>query len=222
MSLEIITAIAVLTFFRVAWILSRPVPGDVKIAHMPGLANTYKILKRDRNYAYLPYGVIWYAVNYPLSRVVKYDGISWMVLLALIDSLFIWLSQQLGFYGLLSYVLIGTFQLLRAPWNVSILWLTILGLFQWWFLIVAPIAKLPVGLPRQAWENTRVGLFHQHNFVYYGLLVTLWVVVFINLYIPSLLEISITVLGILWSLVLGYLYRKKLRINAQHLIHPLL
>ena len=134
---EIVTAIAALTVLRVAWIMRHSVPRDVPAAIMPGLAKAYKVIKRDRNHWYVPYGAIWYAMNFPLGRIVKFDGRLWMISLALIDGIFIWISQKLGLYGVLAYVLIGTFKLFRAPWNVSILWLIILGLFQWWFLILA-------------------------------------------------------------------------------------
>ena len=74
---------------------------------------------------------------------------------------------------------------------------------------ISPIAKLPVGLPPRVWGDIRRALFHQHNFVYYGLLVTLWLIVFIGLFAPGILEISITTLGIGWGLALGYLFQKR-------------
>ncbi len=207
----VITGIIVLTLIRIAWISSQPLPPDVSRAIMPGLANLGRFLRDDKSAPYAPYGIIWYGVNLPLAKPFDYNGRTWMVLLATIDGAFVWLSLRMGLYGVLAYVVIGTFQLFRAPWNASINWLVILGLYSPWFLIIAPVAKLPVGLPVRIFGHTRVAFFYRHNFVYYGLLGTLWVIVFDFLYIPRILDMTITVLGLSWGAILAYLYMTRKR-----------
>ena len=55
--------------------------------------------------------------------------------------------------------------------------------------------------------HTERAIGHQHNYIYFGLLGTLWLIVFNHLFLfleaESLLVVS---LGIAWSLVLGYAY----------------
>ena len=130
-----------------------------------------------------------------------------MIALALIDGLFLGYAAVLGIEVFIAYALIGTFQLLRAPWNVSIDWLIVLAPISWVFLILAPIAKLPFGLPFQVWRYTERAIGHQHNYIYFGLLGTLWFIVFNHLYLFSIFDPEVVVsLGIAWSVVLGYAY----------------
>src|SRR5207247_8784988 len=77
-------------------------------------------------------------------------------------------------------------------------------------LLFCPIAKLPVGLPLHAFGDTGRGLFYQHNYIYYGLLGTLWLIVLFEIYVPSLFGSSVFILGIFWSLLLGFLYLRIL------------
>jgi hypothetical protein len=207
MAVEIIVTILAVTLFRVAWIVKRPVHKDITFYILPGLSNLRKIVRYDPDFSYVPYGLIWYAINVPIVRLGRYNGRFWMGALALIDSFFLSYSQSLGLTVFVAYVLIGTFQLLRAPWNASINWLIILAPISWIFLLLAPIAKFPVGLPLRVWTYTERAIGHQHNYIYFGLLGTLWLIVFNHLYflleIESLLVIG---LGIVWSLILGYAY----------------
>ena len=144
-------------------------------------------------------------------RAVRYSGRLWMVALALIDIAFLWYSSEfLGLVVFFAFVFIGTFQLFRAPWNASINWLIILAPISWIFLALAPIAKLPVGLPVQVWGYTERAIGHQHNYIYYGLLGTLWLIVFNHLYFLPGIESSIVVgFGIVWCLILGYAYLER-------------
>jgi hypothetical protein len=207
MAVEIIVTILAVTLFRVAWIVREPVHKDIKFYILPGLSNLRKIVRYAPDFSYVPYGLIWYAINVPIVRLGRYNGRFWMGALAFIDSFFLWYSQYLGLTVFVAYVLIGTFQLLRAPWNASINWLIILAPVSWIFLLLAPIAKFPVGLPLRVWTYTERAIGHQHNYIYFGLLGTLWLIVFNHLYflleIESLLVIG---LGIVWSLILGYAY----------------
>ncbi len=210
-SIEFIAGVVGLTVFRIAWIIRRPLPLDVPRAIMPGLANLGRFLRGDRSAPYAPYGLIWHGMNLPLAKPFNYNGRAWMLLLSVTDVAFVWLSLRMGLYGSLAYAVIGTFQLFRAPWNTSINWLILLGLYNPWFLIIAPVAKLPVGLPVRIFGHTRVAFFYRHNFVYYGLLGTLWIVVFDSLFVPAIVDVSITALGLSWGPILAYLYLTRKR-----------
>jgi hypothetical protein len=208
MTWEIVVAITAVTIFRLLWILRRPVHKDITFYILPGLSNLRKIVKYAADFSYVPYGLIWYAINVPIVRLGKYDGRFWMGALALIDGFFLWYSfQYLGLTVFVAYVVIGTFQLLRAPWNASIDWLITLAPISWIFLLLAPIAKFPVGLPVQVWRYTGRAVGHQHNYIYFGLLGTLWLIVFNHLYLLSGIENWIvTGLGIVWCFIFGYAY----------------
>ena len=208
MTWEIVGTITALTVFRLVWILKQPVPKDITFYILPGLSNLRKLLRYDPAFSYVPYGLIWYALNVPIVRAVRYSGRLWIVVLALIDVAFLWYcSLVLGLAVFIAFVLIGTFQLFRAPWNASINWLIVLAPINWVFLALAPIAKLPVGLPVQVWGYTQRAIGHQHNYIYFGLLGTLWLIVFNYSYFLRELESLIVVgLGIAWCFILGYAY----------------
>jgi hypothetical protein len=211
MTWEIAGSIIALTAIRLVWIFKRPIPKDIPFYILPGLSNLRKLLRYDPGFSYVPYGMIWYIINVPIVRAVRYSGILWMAVLALIDIAFLWyVSQVLGLVVFIAYVLIGTFQLFRAPWNASINWLIVLAPISWIFLALAPIAKLPVGLPVQVWGYTERAFGHQHNYIYYGLLGTLWLIVFNHLYFLTGIESSIVVgLGVVWCFILGYAYLER-------------
>jgi hypothetical protein len=207
---EIVVTIFAVTLFRVAWIVSRPVHKDITFYILPGLSNLRKIVRYAPDFSYVPYGLIWYAINVPIVRLGRYNGRFWMGALALIDSFFLWYSQYLGLTVFVAYVLIGTFQLLRAPWNASINWLIILAPISWIFLLLAPIAKFPVGLPVQVWRYTGRAVGHQHNYIYFGLLGTLWLIVFNYSYFLRGVENSIVIgLGGAWCFIFGYAYLER-------------
>jgi len=131
--------------------------------------------------------------------------------LALIDAVFLgYIFQALGLTVFFSYVLIGTFQLLRAPWNSSINWLIMLAPISWIFLLLAPIAKFPVGLPVQVWRYTGRAVGHQHNYIYFGLLGTLWLIVFNHLYLlPSVESWIVIGLGVVWCFIFAYAFFER-------------
>ncbi|HEV2120277.1 MAG TPA: hypothetical protein VGS11_09275 [Candidatus Bathyarchaeia archaeon] len=213
MAVEIIVTIFALTIFRLTWIARRPVHKDITSYIIPGLSNLHKIIKYAPDFSYVPYGLIWYAINVPIVRVVRNNGRLWIAMLALIDVPFLWYcNQSLGITIFFAYVLIGTFQLLRAPWNASINWLIVLAPISWIFLVLAPIAKFPVGLPLQVWRYTERAVGHQHNYIYFGLLGTLWLIVFNHLYFLSgIEELLVIALGLVWCLTFGYAYLERRR-----------
>ena len=215
MTFEILAAVVVITVVRTLWTLARPIPHDVDPAIMPGLKNIWKVLHRQIIVSgRAPYGIIWYAINLPIARAASFSGRYWILYLGLIDTIFLWLSWAMGWLGFIAYVFIGSFQLLRAPWNTSINWLILLGVVSPWFLIIAPIAKLPVGLPLHAFGDTGRAFFFKHNFVYYGLLGTLWLIVLFNLFLPSIRDESIVIQGFGWGLLLTYLVIRRRRIAS--------
>src|SRR5438445_5722121 len=169
MMFEILAAVVAITVVRTSWTVVRPIPHDVEPAIMPGLKNIRNVLQRQTVVSgRAPYGIIWYAINLPIARAAKFNGRYWILYLGLLDSIFLWLSWTMGWLGFLAYAFIGTFQLLRAPWNTGINWLIVLGLVSPWFLVIAPIAKLPVGLPLHAFGETGRAFFFRHNFGYYA------------------------------------------------------
>ncbi len=212
MNWEILVAIIVVTVFRLVWIIRRPVHKDITSYIFPGLSNLRKTVKYAPDFSYVPYGLLWYAINVPMVRLGRYNGRFWMGTLALIDTFFLGYSfQYLGLTVFFAYVLIGTFQLLRAPWNASINWLIILAPISWIFLLLAPIAKLPVGLPVQVWRYTGRAVGHQHNYIYFGLLGTLWLIVFNYLYFLPKIENSIVIgFGVVWCFIFGYAYLERI------------
>jgi hypothetical protein len=212
MAEEIIITILAVTLFRMAWIVKRPVHKDITFYILPGLSNLRKIFRYDPDFSYVPYGLIWYAINVPIVRLGRYNGRFWMGALALIDSFFLWYSQSLGLTVFVAYILIGTFQLLRAPWNASINWLIILAPVSWIFLLLAPIAKFPIGLPIQVLRYTERAVGHQNNYIYFGLLVTLWAVVFNHLYVFRVIEnLVIAGFGTVWCIILAYAFLRRRR-----------
>src|SRR2546426_1814194 len=216
MTWEIVGAIVALTAFRLVWIFKQPIPKDIPFYILPGLSNVRKLLRYDPGFSYVPYGLIWYAINVPIVRAVRYSGRLWITVLALIDIVFLYYANEfLGFTVFLAYVLIGTFQLLRAPWNASINWLIILAPISWIFMLLAPIAKLPVGLPVQVWRYTERAVGHQHNYIYFGLLGTLWLIVFNHLYLlPSVENWIVIGLGVVWCFIFATLFLRGRREGA--------
>jgi len=211
MNWEILATIIGVTVFRLVWIVRRPVHRDITSYIFPGLRNLRRIVKYAPDFSYVPYGLIWYGVNVPIVRLGRYNGRFWMGALALIDAVFLgYIFQALSLTVFFSYVLIGTFQLLRAPWNASINWLIMLAPISWIFLLLAPIAKFPVGLPVQVWRYTGRAVGHQHNYIYFGLLGTLWLIVFNHLYLlPSVENWIVIGLGVIWCFIFAYTFFER-------------
>jgi hypothetical protein len=194
--LVIIAGILFLTLGRLWYLKISPVLRDVVISQVPfskrlRVGDFFRRPKsqdvRD-SFRVLPYGILWFAINVPLMRVARFDGRGWTYVIAVIDAGFIWVSFSLGLLAGLAYAGLSTFMLFRAPWNVSILWLTILGIFSWIFLILAPVAKLPVGIPMRMGKRVQGLLFHQRNYIYYSLLGLMWLFVLWRTLLPWLFE----------------------------------
>ena len=198
--------IAVLTVGRFWYIRANPVQRDVHDFILPLSkrlhgADFFRRPKSEEirfSFWIVQYGVIWWAINLPLMNLARFDGRRWGYIMAVLDIPFLWLSSGLGAVGLLIYAGINTFNLLKAPWNVSIVWLIMCAVFSWVFLLIAPIAKLPLGIPTWVWGHVRQALLYQKNPFYYGLLGVLWLFVAWRTLIPGVL--SDTFLGQVASL----------------------
>src|SRR3989454_10466563 len=223
LSWEISAVIVGVTVFRLIWIVRQPVHKDITSYIFPGLRNLRKLVKYAPDFSYVPYGLIWYGINVPIVRLGRYNGRFWMGALALIDAVFLgYALPALGPSVFFAYVLIGTFQLLRAPWNASINWLIMLAPISWIFLLLAPIAKFPVGLPFQVWRYTGRAVGHQHNYIYFGLLGTLWLIVCNHLYLLPEIESSIVIgLGVVWCFIFVYAYLERRAGRRESMAEPL-
>ena len=181
----ILSGIALLTLARGWFLKSHPVQRDVREAFLPSSKRLHAadFFRRPRSvevrnvFLLLPYGTLWFAVNLPMIHLARFEGRRWTYLIALVDCVFLWLSFRLGLISALVYAGMSTFMLVKAPWNVSILWLIMCGVFSWIFLVLAPAAKLPLAIPVRMGKRVQGLLFYQHNYFYYGLLGVLWLFV---------------------------------------------
>lgn len=196
MSLQpvVILGALMLTVLRIVYIRMTPVLRDVHVAQIPfskrlkaaDFFRKPKSFEIRQSFDVLPYGTIWFAINLPLMHLTGFGERAWSYALAVLDIAFIWVSFQLGIIAGLLYIALSTFQLLKAPWNMCINWLTLCGVFSWVFLILSPIAKLPIGVPVRQAKRVQGLLFHQHNYIYYSLLGVLWLFVFWRTILPGL------------------------------------
>lgn len=149
------------------------VPPDVERAILPALRQF-----PHQRYDYAPYGLVWYLVSKPFG-FFSMNGFDYIALTGIVNGTILGL---LGVFNLppwfiLLYLLISMFNLVKAPWNLPVLWLSLLGFFSPWLLIVPVLAKFPVGNPRaKAWQ-VRQALTWQKNPVYYGTLIIVWIAV---------------------------------------------
>ncbi len=190
----LIPGIITLCLLRVGYVRTRPIQKDVRDAFVPCSRRLHfkdyfrppiSFEVKDAFWG-MPYGFIWHAINIPLMHLAGFDGKRWVYIIGLVDGVFIWISFLVGPVGALVYIGISSFHLLRAPWNVSILWIIILGVFSWIFLVIAPVAKLPFGIPVPNPRRLGQLLTHQHNALYYGTLGVLWLLVLWQTLLPQL------------------------------------
>ena len=150
-------------------------PIDVERAVLPALRD-FPHQRQD----HAPYGIIWYIVNLPLGKLSE-TATDYIVYTGIITGTIITLGLTLSLPDsfILLFAGISIFNLVKAPWNCSILWLCLLGLFNPLLLAVPILAKLPVGNLKVEWWQTRQALFWQKNPVYWGSLVIVWLAVLI-------------------------------------------
>lgn len=123
-----------------------------------------------------PYGALWYAMNIPIHWIGDFlfgpgcfpldahhcwpptlvpQGVDWMMGLLMFNALFIWMFRRSEL--LPAYFMTSMFVWFVVPWNLSVLWLVVLGLLGSSFpqrlgaVLLGVISKLPVGAPLSVW-----------------------------------------------------------------------
>ncbi len=155
---------------------------ETQPAIIEGLKHPYQVVWQA------PYGVLWYAINEPLTWLqipILSAAQSWLFWTSLIDMLIIWYLFRKTFWSTSKlsrlitpmYVVLSVLTWRQAPYNLSILWLTGLGLSHWGFLALAVIAKLPVGAPLETWNFALHGTGVLTNWRYYGILMFFWLLI---------------------------------------------
>jgi len=155
------------------------IPADITRAILPGLGSF-----PHQQFWQAPYGLIWYLVNKPIGIMSRGSPIgyifwTWAVTIALIY----FVPFQSGLF-LLSFSGIALFHLFKAAWNVSILWLCLLGFVHPYLLAVPILAKLPVGNPapfRQTWNHVLHAIPYKNSWFYYLTIAIIWVMVAIRI-----------------------------------------
>ena len=102
----------------------------------------------------------------------------------LTSGILIFLSQFQSLFFLLVFSGIATFHLIKAPWNVSILWLCLLGLIHPFLLVVPVLAKFPIGNPapfRKTWNHALHAIPYRMSWFYYLTIGIIWLSVAFHL-----------------------------------------
>lgn len=156
------------------------VPPDIGRAVLPALENFPK-----QEYWQSPYGIIWYAVNKPIGTISLGSAEMYMFWTGWFTSaLLVFLSQFQSILFLLVFSGIAMFHLVKAPWNVSILWLCLLGLIHPVLLAVPVLAKFPVGNPapwRETWNHALRAIPYKMSPLYYLTIGIVWLSVAFHL-----------------------------------------
>lgn len=114
-----------------------------------------------------PYGVLWYIVSYPGS----FGGPAGYILyVAVVDCFAMWSIRRFGLFW--PYVACSFWIFLQAPYDIPILWLTLLGLIAWPLASFGILGKLPFLAPRYVWERvfTTIGNAVASDWLYYELM----------------------------------------------------
>jgi hypothetical protein len=167
------------------------VPPDVERAILPAL-------KRfpHQEFWQAPYGIIWYALNLPFGLLANGNGASYIFWIGLVNvSIAAYCLFRLSLILILVFVGVSIFHTFKAPWNVPILWLCLLGFINPLLLAVPIIAKFPIGNTANRAKTWRLILFAMHwqkNPFYYATIGIVWIMVLLNPYaveIGSLLRV---------------------------------
>jgi len=106
-----------------------------------------------------PYGVIWLGIsrlliipqivaphlNESTSQVSADRVLSYWITSSIVDSLVTILIWSRKPWAVIPYGIVSTLHFFTAPWNLPVLWFTMLGLFTPWGLLLGLATKLPVG-----------------------------------------------------------------------------
>ncbi len=87
---------------------------------------------------YTPYGYLWYLLNYPLT-------VNYPLMLAFIDFPILLLIRSFRLFWI--YLPVTFILYTAAPYDLPIVWLSLLGALNPLLLLVAPLAKLPDSAP---------------------------------------------------------------------------
>lgn len=148
-------------------------PSDLERAVLPALEHF-----PHQEFWQAPYGAIWYAMNKPVGTISLGSPEMYMFWTGWFTSAtLVYLSQFQSLPFLLVYSGIATFHLVKAPWNMSILWLCLLGLIHPYLLIIPILAKFPVGNPapfRRTWNHALHAMPYKHSWFYYLTIAIVW------------------------------------------------
>lgn len=148
------------------------IPPDIDRAILPAL-RTFPHQRYDQ----APYGILWYLISKPLA--FGDNALSYVFLSATVNLLVsTWLLLLTSFPFTVLFFSISLLHVVKAQWNLPILWLTLLGFIWPWLLIVPILAKFPVGNFQAHWWQIQQALTWQKNPYYYLSLVLVWAVVF--------------------------------------------
>lgn len=175
---------SLITAARVVQLLmGNDVGGDLSVATVPSLQHPYQDPTQS------PYGVLWYGMmegvsfySYPLGALLGVDkptSLAIGVLMANIPVLAYLAWRHLNLlpiYAVLIFHSWWPFVVWITDWNLPIAWLAVLGLVNPVFLVLAIIAKLPVGAPVSVWEVALLGKSNKQIATYVPLAV-LWIAV---------------------------------------------
>jgi hypothetical protein len=130
---------------------------DIPNAILPGLHCWYCVPYQA------PYGLLWYLADFPFSFLGPgfYIGSVFTVDALVYHKIHNWNGSWL--YAICSFW-IG----LQAPYDISVLWFTLLGLYRWPLVFLGPLAKLPDNLA--SWQFLLSKPYLASDFQYYALM----------------------------------------------------
>jgi hypothetical protein len=167
---------AIILFIRVwfqesLWLWNR----DIQTGIIPGLQCWYC-------HAYdAPYGLLWHIVSVP-ALLLGSSQQSFITYISIIDSVFM---RVIGKRRLIiPYSVCSVWIWLQAPYDIPILWLTLLGLVSWPLAFFGPIGKLPFLAPASTWSFVLSHHYLASDLQYYALMG----IVFISVIVQSVTE----------------------------------
>jgi len=131
-----------------------------------------------------PYGAVWYGINIPLVwvRIPLWTlEQSWLLWTSIIDLSFSLMLFKAKRWLTLPYLLVSVVTWRQAPYNLTIYWLTGLGLYNPPFLILAILGKIPFGAPLTIWQFVLGSPSLLSEWRYYGLMMAWWLVILYTL-----------------------------------------
>lgn len=107
-----------------------------------------------------PYGVLWWIISQGLR--FNYAGVTtfidFLVMVAIRNR-----YPVFPVYAFMSWLL-----WIQAPYDLPIIWITLLGLFKLPLVLLGPLTKLPVGAPVSVWHFVFSKPYNLNDLEYYG------------------------------------------------------